>query len=171
MLLTYPPVQSSSSSTWWVFFSLHEIQKPLPARSHWRRAIQLLARSRAGSLTLQPRSLTSSQVSAHTIHINMPPLPPRQPSPRTSQRHQAAMQTSYVLKDLKLHPVVGQQHGPQSPTWPPVDSQTKVILAGGSMQNMNLSSSRASIIWTQGLSLHLQKLQAGVNHPSYFIEK
>lgn len=79
--------------------------------------------------------------------------------------------------DLRLHLFLGQQHGPQSPIWPPVASGTTVVLQGGPVQQVNLSFSQASILaqgqgdpeaqqQVLGLSLCLDKLQAALLHPT-----
>lgn len=103
---------------------------------------------------------------------------PRQQSSRTSPRHEAVAQTTYVHMDLRL--LCGLGHEPQTPTWPLVASQAMVIL-WDPMQKVKLSSSQAFIVaqsqggvmagrqvW--GLSLYLHKLQmyisSYVHHPT-----
>lgn len=52
------------------------------------------------------------------------------------------------ITSVSVHRSLGWQHGPPTPTWPLVVSQTTVVLE--------------EIWW---LSLHLHKLQAVVHHP------
>lgn len=78
--------------------------------------------------------------------------------------------------DLRLHLSVGQQHGSQTPTLPLLVSETMLVLQGGSIQKVNLSSSRASVVTQRqgtcvagwqlwGLSLPLHKLQTVLHIP------
>lgn len=62
------------------------------------------------------------QTAIHAVHISTPH--PRQQSLRSSLRHQSEVQTAYVHTDLRLHHGLRLQHEPQTPTWPPVASQT-----------------------------------------------
>lgn len=110
-----------------------------------------------------PGSLTDSRPSAgtRTMGLNTASagysqhsyrhVPLRQQTPRTSPRHQALVQTTYVNMDLGLHSCLGPQHGPQTPTCPPVALQSMLVLQGVQSTKVNLFSSRSSVIaQTQG---------------------
>lgn len=79
--------------------------------------------------------------------------------------------------DLRFYQGLGQQHGPQTPTWPLVASQTTMVLQGGPIQKVNPSSSQVSVVaqnqgspaagqHIQGPSQCLHKLQASAHHPA-----
>lgn len=48
--------------------------------------------------------------------------------PEDVTRQAAAAQTAKVLLNLRLQLFLGQQHGPQSPIWPPLASGTTLVL-------------------------------------------
>lgn len=66
--------------------------------------------------------------------------------------------------DLRLSAGLGQQHGPQTPTQSPAASLATLVHRGGSIQQVNLSSSHASLVVQEaasGVSLCLLKLRPG----------
>lgn len=65
----------------------------------------------------------------------------RQQSQRISPRHQSEAYTVHVHRDRRLCHGLGQQHEPQTPTWPLVALQTSAVLQGGLIQKANLTTS------------------------------
>lgn len=54
--------------------------------------------------------------------------------------------------DLRLHPGLGQQYGPRTPTQSPVASLATLILKGGSIQKVRFSSSHTSLVVQEAAS-------------------